>query len=93
MFQDASNFNQNLFSWDVSNVIIIVCLKMQVILMRIFQCGMFLTWLPYNGTYLIMQQVSINISTWDVASVENMSYMFKDANNFNGDISIGMSLM
>ena len=34
-----------------------------------------------------------NLSSWDVSNVTNMSGMFREAYNFNGDHQVGMYLV
>ena len=88
MFQNCDEFNQDLSTWDVSNVT-----NMQ---------GMFKgceyfnqsnsSWNTTNVTdmsYMFEGCIAFDmpLNTWDVSNVTNMQGMFKGCETFNGDIS------
>ncbi len=88
MFSNASSFNGNLSSWDVSNVVN----------MR----NMFANALSFNqdinswdvskvtdmgGMFSNISRFNQDISNWNVSNVTNMEAMFANALSFNQDIS------
>ena len=88
MFYEATAFNGDLSSWDVSNVIIME--------------GMFSDASSFNGDLSSWDVSSVtsmggmfwnassfngDLSSWDVSSVTSMGSMFRRATSFNGDIS------
>ena len=88
MFRDASSFNGDLSSWNVSSVT--------------NMADMFRDASSFNGdlsswnvssvtdmSRMFLGASSFNkpLSSWDVSSVTDMSRMFSDASSFNGDIS------
>ena len=86
-FNDKETFNQDIGSWDVSNV---------VIMLRMFEDATIFNqdignWNVSKVTNMMMMfndtVFDKDISKWDVSSVTNMSDMFSQNNKFNGDIS------
>ena len=88
MFNNASKFNGNISTWDVSNV---------ETMEEMFENassfnGDISNWNVSNVkdmSYMFHIATSFNqdISNWDVSSVLEMSEMFKGASSFNQDIS------
>ena len=88
MFSGASAFNQNIDSWDVSNV---------TTLSRLFyKANSFnhdlnswdtssVTDMSY--TFMEARAFNGNISSWNTASVTTMNQMFRDADVFNNDLN------
>ena len=86
-FNDKETFNQDIGSWDVSNV---------VLMLRMFEDATIFNqdignWNVSKVTNMMMMfndtVFDKDISKWDVSSVTNMSDMFSQNNKFNGDIS------
>ena len=88
MFRDATAFNGNISTWNVSSVTDMSQMFRDA---TAFNCNIS-TWdvsSVTNMSYMFSGATSFNgnISTWDVSSVTDMSQMFRDATAFNGDIS------
>jgi surface protein len=89
MFYQASNFNQPLNSWDVSQV---TDMSQMFYLASVFNQSLN-SWNTTNlkTTYIMFAfatNFNGNISNWDTHNVTTMAYMFDVASNFNGDISL-----
>ena len=87
LFKNNSTFNQNISTWDVSNV---------TNMSNMFESAAFNqpigNWDVSNVTnmyYMFESATAFNqdISSWDVSSVTNMQRMFSKAKAFNQDIS------
>jgi trimeric autotransporter adhesin len=88
MFDNASNFNQNLNSWNVSNV----TNMNQVFYGATSFNGNISSWNTSNVTSMIQMFVDAtsfnqNIGGWNVGNVANMSQMFSNADAFNQNIA------
>ncbi|MEY8849002.1 BspA family leucine-rich repeat surface protein [Psychroserpens sp. XS_ASV72] len=94
VFQNRTNFNQDISTWDVSNVS-----TMEGLFYNAYDFNQDLQyWNVANVTnmsYLFYVDFDVdppysafngNITTWDVSSVTNMSHMFECARVFNQDI-------
>jgi surface protein len=95
MFYNARNFNQDISSWDVSNV------TNMGEMFAVDRIDGFTGYSAFNqdisswdvsnvtnmGAMFSETAFNGDISAWDVSSVTNMSYMFLKATSFNGDIS------
>ena len=90
MFEDATSFNQDISSWDVSSVLNMS--RMFLSASAFNNGGVPLTWTTNGGTgmvtnmsFMFRSASSFNqdISSWDVSSVVNMNDMFNFAAAFN----------
>jgi len=88
MFYGCTNFNQNISSWNTSNVTNMSSM--------FYGCTNFNqpigSWNTSNVTNMnsmFRQSTNFNgdISSWDTSAVTNMDSMFTQSTNFNGDIS------
>ncbi|MCX6753436.1 MAG: BspA family leucine-rich repeat surface protein [Candidatus Nomurabacteria bacterium] len=94
MFLNASFFNQDISSWDVSSV---QNMSSMFLSNQFFNNGgQALTWITGTGTHNVINMAGMfqgasafnqNISSWDVSSVQNMSAMFENSSSFNQNIS------
>lgn len=87
MFYSCSSFNQNISSWDVSNVI-----DMSYLFAYTPFDQNLASWNVGNvtnmkGLFRNTYGVNYQIEDWDVSNVVNMGEMFKSAYYFNQDIS------
>ncbi|WP_109829768.1 BspA family leucine-rich repeat surface protein [Reichenbachiella versicolor] len=88
MFYSAYSFNQDISSWDVSNII-----TMDGMFFKALTFNQNLNkWSVSNVTSMVgmFEGASVfnqNISNWDVSQVTNMKAMFHKATSFNQDIS------
>lgn len=88
MFRDASSFNGDISSWDVSNVIDMGGVFRDASSFN----GDISNWDVSNATnmvYMFFGASAFNqdLNNWDVSSVTAMAGLFKDASAFNGRIS------
>jgi len=92
MFYQCSTFNQDISSWDVSNVIYMIGMFYEATAFN--NGGVALTWGSKTNKVKSMRSIFFtaisfnqNISGWDTSSVLDISYMFNGALSFNQDIS------
>lgn len=88
VFQQATNFNQNIGAWNVSNVT-----NMQLMFSQATNFNQNIgTWnvgkvTDMQGTFSQAINFNQNIGAWNTSSVTTMSGMFQQAINFNQNIS------
>jgi len=91
MFRETTTFNQDISGWDVSSVTAMTLMFYRATAFN--NGGVALNWGNKTANVQLMssmfRQSSFNqdISSWNVSSVTNMSYMFRLATAFNQDIS------
>lgn len=88
VFRNASNFNEDLSAWDVSQVTIMIDMFNGA---NSFNQSLN-SWdvskvLDMRGIFVDAKAFNSDISGWDMGGVSNMSYMFQRASSFNQDIS------
>ena len=88
MFYDAQYFNQDISSWDVSNV---TDMSSMFSYARTFNQDLS-AWdvsnvITMNDMFYETESFNQPIGSWDVSNVTNMSVMFYNAQNFNQDLS------
>jgi len=90
MFRDATSFNQDVSTWNVSSVTGMWHMFYNATSFN--NGGIALTWTEGTGTAAVTSMENMfngatsfnqDVSTWDVSSVTSMTYMFNGATSFN----------